>query len=473
MYFILNKPWVLRGFNNAPNVVIDPSGENINPVRIMIETLWDVLIKSDGNTDIVETKITKALENAGLIRKVERNSESLSEEQKYKQFPFDRRDLHHLSLTGKCNLNCLHCFMASEKTRDKEDSDLSLQEMYNIIDQLPGVGVSTISLTGGEPLVYPYLKQVLKRIADKHLTLTKFLTNGVKINEEFLLYLKSLNQKPEFWISFDGLGTHDIIRNIKDTEEKTVKGIELVVKHGFNVLTEIQVNNLTKDKLIETCRFLVGKGVRNLYFIRTAEAPRWFNNQFLDMSISLEDYYETCIQVAKTMFEEKWDIDDFVVFAGFSLNKTKGPFVDSDKITASCGLASTGFAVSHDGQLLLCNPMEGGLRTLNDLDSRTLKNTSLEEMLSDSKYSKIVSLTMGDLKKANSDCQCCEYFSICGGSCRAYGYSESTYNSENPKKGKGSYLHKSSYGCTFYKGGYYKRITELKNKYKKTLDENF
>lgn len=46
--YLLNSPWVLRGFFNAPYVVLDPTDRNENPVRVMNQALWDVLLACDG-----------------------------------------------------------------------------------------------------------------------------------------------------------------------------------------------------------------------------------------------------------------------------------------------------------------------------------------------------------------------------------------------------------------------------------------
>lgn len=74
-----------------------------------------------------------------------------------------------VELTNKCMNNCLFCSSESSKN---DNTKLNFSEVISIIDSALDIKTDTISISGGEPLLYPYLLPVL--IYAKK--------NGLKIN---------------------------------------------------------------------------------------------------------------------------------------------------------------------------------------------------------------------------------------------------------------------------------------------------
>ena len=179
--YLLKEPWVLRGFLNAPDAVIDPTGQNPNPVRRMNQELWNVLLGCDGQEELGDTPQRRALEKAGLIVPAEAGA-ALAPEQRYRVLPFDHKPWVQFSITGRCNLNCLHCFMAADKERQRKNDDLTGEQLVAILDQLLGCGVFRLELTGGEPLVSPHFASLVKGIAARHMRLERILTNGFLVD---------------------------------------------------------------------------------------------------------------------------------------------------------------------------------------------------------------------------------------------------------------------------------------------------
>ncbi|PHR30240.1 MAG: radical SAM/SPASM domain-containing protein [Desulfotalea sp.] len=80
-----------------------------------------------------------------------------------------------LELSRACDLRCVYCYAASGVALAGE---LTLTEIYSVIDQAVGLGVKKIIvLGGGEPLIYPNLFVVLEYIKEKELRCDLF-TNG-------------------------------------------------------------------------------------------------------------------------------------------------------------------------------------------------------------------------------------------------------------------------------------------------------
>jgi cyclic pyranopterin phosphate synthase len=87
-----------------------------------------------------------------------------------------------ISLTDRCSLRCTYCMPAEGLDWLSKSDRLSDDEIVHLAEIFVGLGVRTIRLTGGEPLVHPTLVDVVGRLAAleprPELSLT---TNGISL----------------------------------------------------------------------------------------------------------------------------------------------------------------------------------------------------------------------------------------------------------------------------------------------------
>ncbi|MFW6125912.1 MAG: radical SAM protein [Chloroflexota bacterium] len=65
------------------------------------------------------------------------------------------------SITGKCNLNCKHCY--SEAKEERLPDELSTAEAVGLIEDVAGWGIGLLVLDGGEPLCMDDVLEVEER----------------------------------------------------------------------------------------------------------------------------------------------------------------------------------------------------------------------------------------------------------------------------------------------------------------------
>ena len=124
------------------------------------------------------------------------------------------------TITDRCNCSCLHCFHAADNTIHRDE--FSYDEAMQLLDDIVDCGIPAVRLTGGEPTLYPYFREVVKGIRKRGLTLKTLITNGTLLNDELLGFLKEYSPKTEIMISFDGIGCHDWLRQRKGSEEQAL-----------------------------------------------------------------------------------------------------------------------------------------------------------------------------------------------------------------------------------------------------------
>lgn len=112
-------------------------------------------------------------------------------------------------ITDKCPLSCPYCFAP------KSHLEMPLEAIENRLDKLIELEVLKVDLSGGEPLVYPWLEQLCKKIENSSLQQT-ITTSGVGTlrNKEFVLDNVELFSR--IIISIDGPDSahHDAFRGI-------------------------------------------------------------------------------------------------------------------------------------------------------------------------------------------------------------------------------------------------------------------
>src|SRR5690348_9368019 len=91
-----------------------------------------------------------------------------------------------LHLLGRCNLRCDHCYMEGAPERTER---LKLGPVLDAIGECATIGVGSLFVTGGEPLLYPELKAVLEAAARVRGLVTTLCTNGTRLTRPFAGWL--------------------------------------------------------------------------------------------------------------------------------------------------------------------------------------------------------------------------------------------------------------------------------------------
>jgi len=137
-------------------------------------------------------------------------------------------------LTEGCNLACRHCWIQPKfQGEGKVFPSLDFNLFKKIIEQAIPLGLTSVKLTGGEPLLHPNINEMLNYIKEKDLRLV-VETNGVLASPELCKKIKDC--KGAFVsVSIDGIlpETHEWVRGVKGSWHKSIQGIKNLVAAGF------------------------------------------------------------------------------------------------------------------------------------------------------------------------------------------------------------------------------------------------
>jgi radical SAM protein with 4Fe4S-binding SPASM domain len=140
-----------------------------------------------------------------------------------------------LFLTHRCNLRCKMCGQWGEGGVTKKEGgeilkeELSFQQYKKVLDDLAKIDRPSITLFGGEPLLYPDCPELIRYIKSKKMHCL-MITNGSLLSSAAASIVEA--GLDELNISLDGdCELHDQIRGLPGLFDRIMDGIEQVNKH--------------------------------------------------------------------------------------------------------------------------------------------------------------------------------------------------------------------------------------------------
>jgi len=140
-------------------------------------------------------------------------------------------------LHRRCNLRCLPCFRREPRdfnyNKDSEENELSLEKWLDLVRQAKELGILIWNIEGGgEPfacreLCFAVMKEVKKQGMYGIVT-----TNGTLLDKDDIKKIVEMGwDRIHFSIDAADAETHDYLRNVKGSFEKTITTVKLLNKY--------------------------------------------------------------------------------------------------------------------------------------------------------------------------------------------------------------------------------------------------
>lgn len=154
-----------------------------------------------------------------------------------------------LELTFRCNLRCMHCYVAHGHRGIPGQTELTFAEICGILDQIVDEGCLWLLLTGGEPLLRPDFLDIYTYTKRKGLLISIF-TNGTLITPRIADYLAEWHP---FVVEITLYGrtqeTYERITGIPDSHARCMRGIDLLLERGVPLKLKTTLMTLNKHEL--------------------------------------------------------------------------------------------------------------------------------------------------------------------------------------------------------------------------------
>ncbi len=192
-------------------------------------------------------------------------------------------------LTGKCNMQCVHCYPDSGPSYT--GPDLGFEEKLRTVEQMAAAGVESVFLSGGETLLVPRVFDVIDAIHAAGMS-TWICSNGSLVNPDTAAKIAQRGVRGVS-ISLDsGLSEiHDQFRRYRGAHAKALRAIRLLRERGVTVNVDYTATAANRVELAELYRVADELGVKGIFLKRFRPVGRGADNADR-LALDLDEYQE-------------------------------------------------------------------------------------------------------------------------------------------------------------------------------------
>jgi radical SAM protein with 4Fe4S-binding SPASM domain len=473
----LKDGWMLRGWSDHPAALINWT----NGAHRELKHLGFYVAEScDGQTDFDSFAflpkhhgVLDRLLEEGIAEQC-REGEAIEPWQRYRQAANPRLTGIHWCMTGRCNLNCRHCYMEAPTSRYGQ---LPFAAMAGLVEQFERANVLEVSLTGGEPFLRRDLLDLIRLLAEKRIRLSQIFSNGLLITDRHLEEIRRIGFLPAFQVSLDGVGAHDRMRGAAGSEQGVIDAIRRLRAAGFPVVVATAIDRLNLACMAATYELMKRLDIQAWRVSAPQPTGNW---RGATTALRLDEQAAAYAPLA-----ERWLVDGepfALQLCGF-FNGARRPPAGSGTArppagkksgagraqakrqgaaavlsfqprytpgSYDCGACREQPNVLPDGTLVPCPGYVDSV--LQDRMPNLLRD-DLSKVWTHSFLREIADMRKQDLFARNPECAACELFAECGLGCRACALTET-----------GDLLAKDPLACEMSKQGYKKPFQQLRTR---------
>lgn len=317
-------------------------------------------------------------------------------------------------ITLKCNLACGHCGSRAGSTRVKE---LTTEECFDLVRQMAEVGITEVTLIGGEAYLRRDWLEIAKAITD-HGMICSMTTGGYGISRAVAAKMREAGLSTVS-VSVDGMqNTHDELRGRKGSWEACFRTLNFLREEGIYTGANSQINRLSAPEYPMLYEKLFEAGIRGWQWSMTVPMGNAVeNNKILLQPAELLDVFPMLALVVQQAARDGVAVqpgNNVGYYGPYErlLRNVGNPMGDFMWQGCKAGLSTIG--IEADGAIKGCPSLptaayKGGSireRSLHDIVSNAPElNINVHEGTPDG------------VKHLWGFCQSCEYADTCRGGC--------------------------------------------------------
>ncbi|MBN1832485.1 MAG: radical SAM protein [Deltaproteobacteria bacterium] len=187
----------------------------------------------------------------------------------------------YLYLSDQCNLSCRHCWI-SPGYSENATHGIPLEDLKNTILEAKTIGLQSVKLTGGEPLLYRDFNALLTFLAGEGIAVI-IESNGTLFEHRILETLR-LCQVDQIAVSLDAATKeiHDEMRGVRGSFDRTLQGLKLLSEYGFDfqiIMTLQRRNSQEIQGLVSLAKELGAGSLKINHLVPCGRGEQIFRNR--------------------------------------------------------------------------------------------------------------------------------------------------------------------------------------------------
>jgi len=186
-----------------------------------------------------------------------------------------------------CNFNCRHCCITRLR-KPENNRFFTLDDVRDLSRQADEMGLAHIVITGGEPLIFPDLDELVEAIDPDKFYITSD-TNGWFLDKHKARHLKSIGVD-KIQLSLDSLSAaeHDDFRRKPGSHARALRAIDASLEAGLNIIlaTVVTKQRVRSQEFLDFLEFARKKEV-GVFVTYAKPVGAWEGN--FDVLITRED----------------------------------------------------------------------------------------------------------------------------------------------------------------------------------------
>ncbi len=257
-----------------------------------------------------------------------------------------------VEITDFCNLRCRHCYRGSSP--DCENF-FPVESLKRVFQQMRENGVTSVEITGGEPLTHPEFLEIMADAADKF-DQVAILSNGCLITPRVVEAIQQAACQTSIIIQIDLDGdnaqTHDNLRGVKGSFNRAKKALSLLSKTRafIRVAMNVHDGNIHQIERVKDLAKSLGASMFSFSPILDIGRGEWMT------PIAHEQFAELSNLAEKLSKEEP----DFVFLGTEELQQLK-------MSNSNCGAGWRTLVLGPTGDLRPCIMQDAGSMVLGNL----------------------------------------------------------------------------------------------------------
>lgn len=312
-----------------------------------------------------------------------------------------------IEVNRDCPLQCLHC---SSNGMPKAPERLNPHKVSELIKEFAYLGGEKLCISGGEPLCYQELSDVISTCRGTNIDLSLYTTgiarNGGSskpISERTAFFLAEQGVKVIFSLHGACEKTHDSLTRVQGSFIGTLSAIEKTIEAGAAVELHVVPTAINYKELIGITRVADSLGVKKISWLRFVPQGRGYLNR-------------NVLQLNKEQLEalasKKAEVNN--IYPSISI-RTGAPFnILFPQLPAPCEAGISVLSIIPDGSISPCDAFKRF-----DIPDRF--GNVLRESLAGVWHNSLFLNTVRALHESslNSSCSPCAFYSSCNSGCLA------------------------------------------------------